>query len=1144
MALLDLINDFNNKYKNPDLILESNGEFLLAIEVDSSTLPEYQRNLVSSYDTEVFLSLSSRLRDYIDDKYQTKGTSNYLDKQYYLTNVPNAPEKYKRIFYYAKLSPDSLILVDKKPSPSSLETISKVTSKLDFTPTDSDKETIINKSIGATKDFNYWYMCVYEGTDPKVSPIQGGINNVLKFLNKKGTWISNANNIKQESKNNIKDIVANDDINKKITQLEFDIGLFYNNNVSDIKTTELLVDKNTSYQTGIAIFYKSYQDPSTSKTNFLFGFPKKLIDRFPNLSLATDIEEFKIENVVVYNSFEDMQTSVNTLKNALLIKQQSLSDSSLEIKNYDIQSFFTDLDQFVAEINSKIQSQTIEPASKFTFEFSKSKCQQAPLTSNPENDNVNQAIYKNCINEFVDGQTNLVLRSVKIKDKKDLNNVSSLSIDNKISAYLFANAKNIIKANDSYVAKNFFSKLIYAKTKFEKQEGLTAKTFLDAAETSFQQSFVSGPANLVKFSKIKENIQKQNYANKSISQSIRDILTDIHSIKQLYEEILYRYDLKDVADELIKCLLAKNPKLNAAVVAAEAFINQLAKAIDVKDPNLVMLGKCTGINIPTSLLNVTLADIPTTDLTIAQDQITKSLVDLFNSAVELGTSDEFATVAIKCFDEFGPEKAKTIINAYVESEAIRKALKQQYDQLVLEAKAYKKSPGSKDAIKKQSQEKFLFAKKAARNAWVLLQRQAEKEAERLIREAAIQLIQNLLKDLNNCKPSNSKDNNKNKPLGNPGDLILNLGETGAVNSLLSDLSFLFEPEKLCSLMYGSADNDFYQTALNKIKQKYPELYAAEQPIKVNNVVISTEPLSSIHAVKQFFIILSTEVPELTKNKCDQYFENLSNSPLPLNDENKCIDFSDQYVIKKKQELINRGFTEEQADKIIQNEKKLQSEKYKEIQRINEVGIYNEISSNADNNVYPAADIVKEKIEKQLTLLTNSFGTFIDSYKSELLKLINLNLKNLTPNEEKYFYYFVSNQLNIKENVVEFKLSDPTNPFSIEPIYNYSTANPQLPYSVKLKSENYEQLKNNQTANLENTLKQALIKSVPFSSNITSFEDVEDSIWLKLVLNNSIKTYSTKTLELYLVQLVNFQQQSFNKEKILTDVKDLIYFEDK
>lgn len=1140
MALLDLVNDFNNKYKNTDLILEVNGEFLLASEVDSSILPEYQRNIVSSYPSEIFLELENKLRAYINDKYQSSGTFNFLEKQYYITNVPNALEKYKRIFYYVKLPSQSLVLIDKKPSPSSLEIIAKVPAKLDFTPTDSDKEKIINKSIGATKDFNDWYMCIYEDTNPKVSSIQGGINNVLKFLNKKGTWVSDANNIRKESKNEIKEIVTNNNINKKISQLEFDIGLFYDNNFSDVKTTELLIDKNTSYESGIAIFYKSYQDPVTSNTNFLFGFPKKLIDRFPNLSLATDIEEFKIETIATYNSFEDIQTSINTLKNAILLKKQSLSDSSLEIKNYDVDSFLTELDQFVAEINNKIQSQAIEPSSNFTFEFSKSKCQQAPLTADPKEDEVNQAIYKKCLNDFVDGQTNLVLRSVKIKDKKNLSNLSSLTIDNKISAYLFANAKNITKNNDSYVAKNFFSKLIYAKTKFEKQEGLTAKTFLDAAETSFQQAFVTGPANLVKFSKIKDNIEKQSFANKSVSQSIKDILVDIHSIKQLYEEILYRYDLKDVTDELIKCILAKNPNLNAAVIAVETFIKQLAEVVNTKDPNLVSLAKCTGINLPQNILDIT-PDTSAADLTIAKDQIKTSLIGAFNSAVELGTSDEFATVVIKCFDEFGPEQAKTIINKYVESEATRKALKQQYDQLVLEAKTYKKSPGSKDALDKQSQKSFF--KKAARDAWTLLQRQAEKEAERLIREAAIQIIKDLLKDLNNCKPPD-KNKNSNKPLGNPGDLNISLGSEGSVNSLMSDISFLFPPEKMCSLLYGSADNDFYQSALNLIKQKHPDLYAAEKPIKIKDITLSTEPLSSIHAVKQFFIVLSTEIPELTKNKCDQYFENLSNSPLPLNDENKCIDFSEQYTIKTKQDLINRGFTEQQADKIIENEKKLQTEKYKEIQRISEVGIYNEISSKSDNNVYPAADMVKEKIEKQLILLTNSFGTFVDSYKNELIKLININVKGLVANEDKFYYDFKKNQLNIQGNIVDFKLAVQNDVFSVQPQYNYSEKNDLLPYEVTVKNKNYDELNNKETANLENTLKKLLIKSIPFTSKITSFEDTEDSIWLQLVLNSSIKEFSSKTLDLYLVQINNLEQQDFNKEKILSDVKELIYFEDK
>jgi len=256
------------------------------------------------------------------------------------------------------------------------------------------------------------------------------------------------------------------------------------------------------------------------------------------------------------------------------------------------------------------------------------------------------------------------------------------------------------------------------------------------------------------------------------------------------------------------------------------------------------------------------------------------------------------------------------LDAYVQNEAIRKSLKQQYDQLVIEAKLYKPAPGSEDAKNK----KPTFLKKAARNAWILLQRQAEKEAEKLVKEAAIEIIRSLLKEANKCKPSTDKNKNNNKPLGKPGDLNINLATQGEVNDLLDLLSKMFSPDQFCSLFNGTADDEFYTTILNFIKQNFPSLYSTQQPIKVNDVVISSQPLSSIFTVKQFFIVLSTEFPQLTKEKCDKYFEDLSNSPLPIIDEDKCIDFSKQYEEQKKKELVDKGFTEDQAEKILKNEK--------------------------------------------------------------------------------------------------------------------------------------------------------------------------------------------------------------------------------
>jgi hypothetical protein len=301
-------------------------------------------------------------------------------------------------------------------------------------------------------------------------------------------------------------------------------------------------------------------------------------------------------------------------------------------------------------------------------------------------------------------------------------------------------------------------------------------------------------------------------------------------------------------------------------------------------------------------------------------------------------------------------------------------------------------------------------------------------------------------------------------------------------------------------------------------------------------------LSSIFAVKQFFIILSTEFTQTTKGKCDKYFEDLSNSPLPIIDEDKCIDFSKQYEEQKKQELVSKGFTEAQAEKIIENEKQIQSKKYEDLQKLNENGIYNEITKKSEQNVHPVAPMVKEKIEKQLKALINSFGNFIDVYKNELIKLINLN-SNLITNDG-VFYDFIKNQIYIKGYNINFKVTDG----SIEPIFMFDNA------GFIFQSDNYNLLNNSLFGSVETTLKQFLLsKTMGINSEILKFKDINDTgvasspdKYSKLTasLSSSLSLYSKEMAELFKKQIDDFNASHFNSSKVLIDVKGLLHYEDK
>jgi len=176
------------------------------------------------------------------------------------------------------------------------------------------------------------------------------------------------------------------------------------------------------------------------------------------------------------------------------------------------------------------------------------------------------------------------------------------------------------------------------------------------------------------------------------------------------------------------------------------------------------------------------------------------------------------------------------------------------------------------------------------------------------------------------------------------------------------------------------------------------------------------------------------------------------------------------------------------------------------------------------------------------LSINSFGNFIDVYKNELIKLINLN-SNLVTNDG-VFYDFIKNQIFIKGYNIDFKAVNNT----IEPIFMFENA------GFIFQSDNYNLLKNSFFGSLETTLKQFLLsKTANINSEILKFNDINDvgvvsnpEKYSKLTasLSSSLSLYSKEMSELFKKQINDFNASQFNSSKVLIDVKGLLHFEDK
>lgn len=1199
MKLEELRNNFN-KYKNTNVVInvdQKNQEFIVVSNVDVSEMEKPQRDLINSYDPLTLQNLSDKLTNHLDEFYIENGSSYEYDKKIYELDKldisdQEKKENFRRVYYYASFKNP---LTRKNENNFITNQFEKVLindglAQLDFEPQKSDENTIIEKTFSPYDDnsklntnfnktkFRDWYFCVFKpeiGEDPFLQ----GLQNILQLLGKKGSWVANP----PENKNVIQGLTVGDirveidsiiNAEKKTFLLEeFQLELsktlhfkqksFETNNIPE---RSLLIHESLS-KFSIAAFYKEFKD-ETGTTKYLVGFTKATIDVFPNLDPATDLQKIKTTNTVEFSSLNDLQKTIEILKQTIDKKLVGLSEQDIEIENYEVGDYIKNIEVFVKEINKNIEKQKIDKDFPLVFEFARSKCIK-PNISNP----ILEAQFKECEKQFVDGQTNLFLKSASYKNSGNtvvISNVYSVEIDNTLSSYLFANSKQIIELKNSYMPKDFFTNLIYKKTKYEKKENVSLSVFYDSAKRSFQQSFVTDLKNVVVFSRIKENIIKSNFKNKTIGQNIKDILDDINSLKQIYNSILYRYDLKDLADELLACY-SKNFQLNNPAIAefialSKEFLTNLVKLLNTQDKNFNKFAECIGLPIPSNL-----AGLPGKAISNPKDYLSEQLQNVtFSSMNTFADADNFTAQAIKCVDIYfegtDDEKLAALISSYKNSKLTAKLVKEQYEQLKLQAKTYRQNPGVKESLqRKKSRNRFI--KKALRNAWILLQRQAEREAERIATEAAVEIIRRLLADLNNCKPTNSKDKNANNLIGSVGSLRLDFSTDDEVSKLLNYLSEIYDPEKLCSLFYGSANNDLYSFILQIIKDKFTILYSSE-PIKYNNVVISSNSLSTLYNIKNFFIVLSTEFPSLTSQKCDSYFENLSKAPLQIDYDEKCIDFTPKYRENKINDLTRRGFTQKQAEDIVNAQTKAQVDKYNDLLKKNESGIYNELNKNYDETKYPVEKIVKEKVQKQLISLNNSISSFINTYKKQLSNVSSLEKVEILQENYPIFgaYAYNINKLTLKGISIDYvqpSAKDET-PMSIliSPSYYYTLNKDFLPYVVEIYNPYYFLQQKDENLDLLTSVQQLvssdLVSKKLFTNSLFKIIDPENHFKIN---ENSVVTKSQERfywiepiklsifgitkdiLENYKQQNSDFIQKAFSSSLILEDVKELIYFEE-
>ena len=159
-----------------------------------------------------------------------------------------------------------------------------------------------------------------------------------------------------------------------------------------------------------------------------------------------------------------------------------------------------------------------------------------------------------------------------------------------------------------------------------------------------------------------------------------------------------------------------------------------------------------------------------------------------------------------------------------------------------------------------------------------------------------------------------------------------------------------------------------------------------------------------------------------------------------------------------------------------------------------------------------------------------------------------NFKSFLISENNVFYSWLISVLNVKGNAIYFKDTKETDfYFSVEPIFKYFSLYENIKYTIEVKSDKYDSLLNYEQANLKEVMKQIFINSAEQNSTKSSlllfnFKNPNPEYWTQ-PFSKAIVSYAENIRQQYAIQLSDFQTKEFNKQKMLADVKELIYFEE-
>lgn len=685
--------------------------------------------------------------------------------------------------------------------------------------------------------------------------------------------------------------------------------------VSRLKNAILVSSKDEDYID--EIYFKVF----IGKTKELYiniSFPEVLLKDFQKLDEQYINSTFT--NFVKFKNINDFRQKLNIFVSNNSYYKTKIEKDKNKIINLNIENIQDKLENLFQQFNAYVNLNSFKESQIVIF-----------ADSGPCSDETNLLC--------VSGETTLFKTKVIIGNT-EIDAIDFEKVNDDISFYCLMQLPIISFVDIKRTTyKDFYKTYIYSKVLFETSTEFVKKTFLNQQEMQTSNAFsyefdsriLVGQSVTSQISSIKDNLRREEelannpelYLSESPKQTIAQKLATLNSFEQLYDQVVARFYLQDIVAEAKKCISAKTNisettlnKISVATLTQEAsFIFDaidnfivLSNLIpeDAKSEMLIAFFQCM------PFLNKPLEQITSSPLRDSWLEYKKRILTILGD--DTYTPEEKEQAKLKIYDcavstikQFAFMPAVQALQAYIiKNYPVFQPLGNELGPIA--SNLYDAVSGDvREQIKDNPDSSYRADSDypVSNSTTTLFIDSAIAITTFILLGGLKKFILALLKGAKCRDGKLQKDKMQAPEFDADNDLLI------LFKQYLDELFNLFTVNEICDLFYGDGQDNLEAAWIVLNKAEYMPLKTSDLTYKNQKILIGG--LASPEILKDFIRNSNVTLELGMKEKCS------TENPFDPNNEN-CLDTSEEYWNNRQTELILSGYTEAEAEGIIQKER--------------------------------------------------------------------------------------------------------------------------------------------------------------------------------------------------------------------------------